>query len=483
MKRLVSGLTLASMVMAGVAPAGLAQAKPTDTGGPLPIPAHLPIGTAYPTPVADSPAYSYRQVLADPRLIALIEQGLAHNQDVAAAVANIEAAQAQFRISRAALFPELDTSGGWVRSGGDRALGISSSTKGDAFNAQGVVSSYELDLFGRLRDLTDQARATYLGTQAAARATRLTLVASIATGWLTYAADTSLLKLARDTATSAQSSVTLTRKRVDGGVAPLADLRKAEITLRQAQADIANQTALQAQDINALRLLVGDDIAAQNLPASLDDAVRHLSAIPAGLSSDILLRRPDVMQAEDALAAAQANAAAARAALFPKITLTGLLGTASTALASLFTGGTFAWAGGATISYPLFRAGAGKATARQAEAQQRASLAAYRKSVQSAFSDVANVLARRGTIADQLEASTAARDAARENYDLTDQRYQGGINPYLDVLSAEQTLYSSEKTLIATVLADGANRVSLYRALGGDRLDGPTPAPPPREGG
>jgi multidrug efflux system outer membrane protein len=478
MKRLVSTLTLASVLIAGAAPAA-ARPRPINTGGALPIPAQWPVGAPYPAPGAETPAYSYRDVLADPRLVALIDQGLAHNQDVAVAIANIEAAQAQFRISRAALFPQLDSSAGWVHSGGDRGLGISSSTKGDAFNAQGVVSSYELALFGRLRDLTDQARATYLGTQAAARTARLTVVSSIATGWLTYAADTSLLKLARDTATSAQASVDLTRKRVSGGIAPLADLRKAEITLRQAQADIASQTNLQAQDINALRLLVGGEIAPANLPASLADANSHLSTIPAGLSSDILLRRPDVMQAEQTLGAAQANTAAARAALFPKITLTGLLGTASTALSSLFTGGTFAFAGGATLSYPIFKAGAAKAAARQAAAQQQASLAAYRKSVQVAFSDVANVLARRGTITDQLDASTAARDAARDNYDLTDQRYKGGVNGYLDVLTAEQTLYSSEKTLIATVLADGANRVSLYRALGGDRLDGV----PPREQG
>ncbi|MDE1917293.1 MAG: efflux transporter outer membrane subunit [Sphingomonadales bacterium] len=460
-----------------------AWAKPVNTGGTLPIPTQFPTGPAYPSLTNQAPSYSYRDALADPRLLTLIDQGLTHNQDIAAALANIEASQAQFHIARAALFPEFDASAGWVHSGGDRGLGVSSSAKGDAFNAQGIVSSYELDLFGRLRDLSDQARASYLGTQAAAQATRLTLVASIATGWLTYGADTSLLQLARDTAKSAQASVELTRKRVDGGIAPLADLRKAEITLRQAQADIANQTALQAQDVNALRLLVGADISPATLPTSLADASGHLSTIPAGLSSDILLRRPDVMQAEDALAAAQANAAAARAALFPRITLTGLLGTASTALANLFTGGTFAWAGGSTISYPIFRAGAAKATARQAEAQQRASLAAYRKSVQAAFSDVANVLARRGTIADQLAASTAARDAARENYDLTSQRYRGGINPYLDVLSAEQTLYSSEKTLIATVLADGVNRVSLYRALGGDRLDGPGLPRPVRDGG
>lgn len=467
MKRFVSLLALT-----GVAVTGTVSARPIDRGGPLPIPSQLPSTAPYPAPGAAAPAYSYRDVLADPRLVALIDQGLAHNQDVAAAIANIAAAQAQFRISRAALFPELNSSAGWVHSGGDRALGISSSSKGDAFNAQGVVSSYELDLFGRLHDLTDQARATYLGTQAAARTARLTVVSSIATGWLTYAADTSLLKLARDTATSARASVDLTRKRVSGGIAPLADLRKAEITLRQAQADIASQTSLQAQDINALRLLVGADIAPENLPASLSDASEHLATIPSGLSSDILLRRPDVMQAEQALGAAQANTAAARAALFPKITLTGLLGTASSALASLFTGGTFAWAGGATLSYPIFKAGAAKATARQAAAQQESALAAYRKSVQSAFSDVANVLARRGTIADQLDASTAARDAARDNYTLTDQRYQGGINGYLDVLTAQQTLYTSEKTLIATVLADGANRVSLYRALGGDRLEG-----------
>lgn len=458
-----------------------AQAAPKKPAAPLPIPAQFPSGPAYVAPAVDqTPSYAYRDVLADPRLVALIEQGLVHNQDIAQAVANVQAAQAQFRIARSALFPELDASAGWVHSGGDRALGISSSSKGDAFNAQGVVSSYELDLFGRLRDLTAAARASYLGTQAAARSARLSVVSSIATGWLAYAADTSLLKLARDTQTAAKSSVQLTKKRVDGGVAPLGDLRKAEITLRQAEADIASQTNFQAADLNALRLLVGDDIDPANLPASLTDANLHLATIPNGLSSDILLRRPDVMQAQDALEAAQGNAAAARAALFPKITLTGLLGTASSALSSMFTGGTFAWAGGATLSYPIFKAGAAKAAARQAEAQQQASLAAYRKAVQSAFSDVANVLARRGTIADQLEASTAARDAAADNFRLSTQRYQGGIDTYLDVLTAQQTLYTSEKTLIATVLADGSNRVSLYRALGGDRLDG---AATPRNGG
>jgi multidrug efflux system outer membrane protein len=226
---------------------------------------------------------------------------------------------------------------------------------------------------------------------------------------------------------------------------------------------------------------VGDNIDPANLPLSLTDANLHLATIPTGLSSDILLRRPDVMQAEDALEAAKGNAAAARAALFPKITLTGLLGTASSALASLFTDGTPGGRRDAELPHLQGRRRQGHRPSGRGPAGRLAGRLSQGGAI--GLSDVANVLARRGTIADQLEASTAARDAAADNFRLSTQRYQGGIDTYLDVLTAQQTLYTSEKTLIATVLADGSNRVSLYRALGGDRLDGTAGPVQPRNGG
>ena len=293
-------------------------------------------------------------------------------------------------------------------------------------------------------------------------------MAQIANVWLAYGADSSLLRLAEATATSARASLDLTRKRVAGGVAQLADQRKAEITLASAEADVAAQTTLRAQDANALRLLVGGEIAPGDLPEGIDDAASHLATVPAGLSAEILLRRPDVMEAEQTLEAAHANRDAARAALFPRITLTGLAGVASTALTGLFTGGNFAWSGGGSVVWPIFAGGKVKGGLALAKAQQDAALAGWQKAVQAAFRDVADVLARRGTIAAQLAAAQAGRDAAVDNARLTERRYRGGIASALDNYSAQQAAYVLEKTLVVTRLVDASSRVGLYRSLGGD---------------
>jgi len=442
--------------------------QPVDTA-PAPIPSAWPKGEAYVLPGdAALPTYSHAQVLADPRLTRLITLALANNQDLAAALANIEAARQQITIQRAALFPEIDANGGFTHAEGTGTRVAGATTKGDAASLTGAMASYELDLFGRLRGLTAAAKASYLASEAGSRATRLTLIANVANGWLTYAADRSLLQLAQDTATSARQSVALTRRRVEGGIGLLADQRKAELTLQTAQADIAAQTNAVAQDLNALRLLVGADIPADALPANIADASAHLAPVAPGLDSAILLRRPDVAQAEFTLRAAYANVDAARAAMYPKITLTGVAGVATTALGSLLTPSSFAWGLSSAANWPIFKGGAVKGAYKVSQAQRDASLAAYRKTLQSAFADVANVLSRRGTIEAQITATQAARDAAADNYRLTNRRYEGGVGTWLDALTAQQSLYASEKTLVATKLARASNLVGLYRALGGD---------------
>ncbi|MDE2404746.1 MAG: TolC family protein [Sphingomonadales bacterium] len=425
----------------------------------------LPVPPQWPQVQQDAalPRYAWSDVFADPRLGRLLNAALEHNQDVAAGIANLAAARAQAGIQRAALFPQIDAAASYARAGGD-----GSSRQGDAFSVQGLVPAWELDLFGRVRSLTAAARARYLASGEAARGVRVAVIAQVANGWLAYGADASLLLNARETADAARGARDLTLRRVEGGVAPLADLRKAEITLAQAEADIAAQTTALAQDVNALRLLTGGDIAEGDLPTGIEDGAARLVAVPAGMPSEVLLRRPDVAEAERNLAAANANLSAARAALFPKISLTALAGFAAPALSGLFDSGNFAWSGGGTVSAPIFAAGRLRGGVALAKAQQATALAAWRKSVESAFRDVADVLARRATIADQLRAATAGRDAAADNARLTSLRYAGGIASALDDFAARQTATLAQKSLIATRLAEATSRVALYRAVGGD---------------
>jgi multidrug efflux system outer membrane protein len=443
----------------------------------MPVPPSWPAGDAYlKQSEAALPSYSYRDVFADPRLRAVLDQALANNEDVKTALANIETARAEYHIQRAELFPEIDADADYRRSRGQSgsnrgANGTTlsgSSVAGNYFTAEGSVASWELDVFGRIRSLTGAARDRYLASEAAARGTRLTLVADVADAWIAYGLDTSLLRIAQQTADAARESVRLTQHRLDGGVAPRTDLRQAQIVLETAQADVASQTTLVAQDLNALQLLVGAPIDPANLPRSIEDAGAQLREVPAGLDSRILLRRPDVIEAEYQLKAANAGIGAARAALFPKITLTGLLGFASTALGALFDHGSFLWQAGANASYSIFSGGAARAGVAESKAQRDAALAAYRKAIESAFADVADTLARRGTIDAQLAATRAGRAAAADNLHLADLRYRGGIDSYLQDLSARQALYTAEQTLANTQRLRASNLVALYRSLGGD---------------
>lgn len=433
------------------------------------VPASWPVGDPY---VAQAevglPVLTYQQVFQDPRLQTLIAQALVNNRDLMAAAANIAAAREQYRIQRANQLPTVSAGAGATVRG----------TKDDTsanYSADISVPNFELDLFGRVRSLTHVQQQRYFATEAGARATRLTLVANIASAWLDHAADSSLLLIAQQTAASAEKSVRLTRARLEGGVAPRTDLRQAEQILSGAQADLARQRTAVAQDINALQLLVGAPIDQRLLSGSIDEAFGRITPVPAGLDSYVLLRRPDVLQAEYELKAANAQIGAARAALFPRITLTGLLGFASTALTKLFTGGAFAWSAGADGTYTIFQSGAGQANVRLSKAQRDAAVANYQGVIQTAFREVADALARRGTINDEIAARARQQAATADTYTLTEARYRAGIDPFLTVLDAQRSYYSAQQTSVQVKLTAAQNIVSTYQAIGGDALLQATP--------
>ena len=431
------------------------------------VPPSWPVGDPYlRQSEAVLPAVTYQQIFRDPRLQSLIEQGLANNQDLAVAAANIAAARAQHRIQRAELFPELDASAG--------VTGAKSETGGTStqFTAGVGIPSFEMDLFGRIRSLTKAQLNRYFASEAAARATRLAMVADIADAWLTYGADASLLKIAEETAASAQRSVTLTRARLEGGIAPRTDLRQAELVLFGANASVARQRTALAQDVNLLRLLVGAPIDPALLPASIEQAAPSVHPLRAGVSSLVLLRRPDVMQAEYQLRAANAEIGAARAALFPRISLTGLLGLASTSLTGLFSG-PLGWNASADATYPMFRAGAGLANVRLSQAQRDAALGSYQKAIQTAFREVSDALARQGTAGDELRARQAQEASAADNYRLSEARYRAGIDSFLLTLDSQRTYFAAQQQLVQMRLESASNLVDLYRALGGDSLAPP----------
>ncbi|MDT8761048.1 efflux transporter outer membrane subunit [Sphingomonas psychrotolerans] len=453
-----------------------------------PVPPSWPIGDAYlANSEAPLPAVTYRDIFRDARLQELIAQALVENRDLRVAAANIRVAREQYRIQRAERLPEVTAGAGATVAGGSRSTGSGNVSSGGSnsgtrtnFSSDLGITGFELDLFGRVASLTRAEQNRYFATEAGARATWLTLVGDIADGWLRYAADASLLKIAEDTAASAEQSVRLTRARLQGGIAPRTDLRQAEQVLEGARADLAEQRTALAQDINALQLLVGAPIDPALLPASLDEAAPTVAELPAGIDSSVLLRRPDVVQAEYSLRAANAEIGAARAALFPRISLTGLLGLASNALTGLFSGNGFNWSGGADASYSIFNAGAGRANVRLSEAQREAAIATYERAIQSAFREVADALARRGTITDQLRATQAQAEAAADTFRLAEARYRGGIDTFLSSLDAQRSLYAARRTLVNTRLVQASNLVTLYRALGGDSLltataQGPVP--------
>jgi multidrug efflux system outer membrane protein len=461
------------------------------------VPPSWPVGDAYLRQTeAALPSVDYRAIFKDAKLQAIVAQALANNQDLREAIANVAAARAQFKVQRAALFPAVNGEAALIRNdasaegGSASASGSTTGTTGTStttgsrdntvYQVEAAVSAWEIDLFGRLRSLTHSQFDLYLGEEAAARGARLTLVAEIANAYFQYAADKSLLAIAVDTEKSAQTTVNLTQARLDGGIAPRTDLRQAQTVLATAQADDAAQRTLVAQDRNLLELLVGAKVDDTLLPASIETVDPLIGELPAGLDSGILLRRPDVVQAEYQLRAANARIGAARAAFFPRVSLTGLAGLSSTALSSLFTGGSFTWTVAPSATLPIFDAGANAGNLAYAKAQRDLQLATYQKAIQTAFREVADALARRGTINDQFKADLLNLEAAQDTYTLDLARYKQGIDPYLDTLDAQRTLYAARKTVASARLVKAQNLVTLYQTIGGDQslanLPGTVPA-------
>jgi len=431
-----------------------------------PVPASWPAGDAYlAQSEASLPAVSYRDIFTDARLQTLVEQALVNNRDIRVAAANLAAARAQVRVVRSNQFPEVG-----VSANANRDSGSSGRSESTSFSVSGGISSFEIDLFGRLASATEAQRQSALATEAVARTVRLGLVADLAQAWADHAADAELLRLALSTAASAQQTVKLSRARLEGGVANRTALRQAEQVLATAEADVATQTTALAQDRNLIALLVGAPVDAALLPVNLAEVAASIKVLGAGTSSDVLLRRPDVLSAEYRLRAANANIGAARAALFPRISLTGLLGLASGSLGALFEGDAFHNTVGAAVSYPIFSAGGARAGVEVSQAQRDAALGTYERAIQTAFREVADALARQGTLGEELRAVEARTAAATDTAELTTARYRGGIASSLENLDAQRTLYSAQRSLVGERLLLVSNRVRLYRVLGGDQL-------------
>lgn len=475
-------LPLVSMLALGACSLAPKYVAPTP-----PVPQTWPAGDAYLLQSETGlPVVSYTEIFRDPRLQQLIAQALANNRDVRVAAANLAAARAQVRVIRSDQFPAIGVSGSATYAdrgssstsstgtgtgsgtGTGTGTGTRSSGSGWSYGLQGGVSSFELDFFGRYANATESQRNTALATEAAARTVRLGLIADLAQAWATYGSDADLLKLAEATAANAQRSVELTGLRLRGGVAPRTDLRQAEQVLETARGDLARQKTALAQDANVMRLLIGAEFDQALLPASIVEVNDTLATLPAGTSSQVLLRRPDVVEAEYQLRAANADIGVARAQLFPSISLTGLLGVASTALSSLFSGGAFSWSAGADASYTLFNAGGRVANVEVSRAQRDAALASYERAIQVAFREVSDALADQGTLGERLRAASANTAAAADTAKLTEARYRFGVDSFLASLDAQRSLYGAQQSEIATRLAQATNRVTLYRVLGGD---------------
>jgi multidrug efflux system outer membrane protein len=480
-KRALTGASLALALSA-------CSLAPKYVSPALPVAETWPAGDVYlAQSEATLPAVSHAEIFRDPRLQQLISRAMDNNRDLRIAAANLTAARAQVRVVRADQFPAIGVTGsatyseagsnnGGTTNPGNPGTNVNSRS-GWNYSAQGGVSSFEVDLFGRLANATESQRNAALATEATARTVRLGLIADLAQAWATYGADRDLLAIAEATVGIAERSVELTRLRLRGGIAPRTDLRQAEQVLETARGDVAEQRTALAQDANVIRLLVGAEYDETLLPASVSEVIASLAVVPAGTSSQVLLRRPDVVEAEYDLRSANADIGVARAQLFPTISLTGLAGFASSALSSLFSGGAFRWSGGADASYSLFNAGGRVANVAVSRAQRDAALAAYERAIQVAFREVSDALADQGTIAERLRSANANTAAAEDTARLTEARYRYGVEGFLSNLDAQRSLYAARRSEIATRLAAASNRVTLYRVLGGDAATASRAAP------
>jgi outer membrane protein, multidrug efflux system len=450
---------------------GCASMAPNYTRPDAPVPSAWPSGPAYKASTSGTGERSatditWQEFFIDKQLQTLIALALENNRDLRIAALNIEKTRGLYRIQRAELLPSVNAGALFSK---ERVPGILSGSgkpiTTELYNVNLGISSWELDLFGRIRSLKDAALQEYLATEQARRSTQISLVSEVANTYLTLAADREFLRLAQETLRAQEATYNLIRRRYEVGASSGLDLRQAQTRVDAARVDIPRYTAIVAGDENALMLLVGSPLPDGLLPTELS-TVTVLQDISPGLPADVLQRRPDILQAENQLRAANANIGAARAAFFPRITLTTSIGTTSDQLSGLFNSGSETWSFVPRIVMPIFDARTRPAYD-VAKVDREILLAQYEKAIQVAFREVADALAQRGTLGDQMAAQQSLVEATAESYRLSDVRYKNGIDSYLSVLDAQRSLYGAQQGLISVRLTGLTNLVTLYKVLGG----------------
>jgi len=436
-----------------------------------PVPVELPSGAAYdgvhfPSEAPSAAELSWQAFFTDARLQQIIAMALDNNRDLRIAALNVERARALYGIQRVELLPVMNVTGTGSKQGVPASLSYTGNrVTSEEYSVSLGAASWEIDLFGRIRSLKKRALQQYLATDEARRGTQIALVSGVANAYLTLAADRENLRLAQATLEAQQKAYNLIKMQYDAGVATELDLRRSQTQVDAATGDRARYTQLTAQGQNALNLLAGSPVPEELLPADLTQVI-PLGEISAGLSSDVLLSRPDIIAAEHQLKAAYAFIGAARAAFFPRISLTATIGTASDQLSGLFSADSDAWSFSPKIVMPIFDSRTWFAY-RVSKADRKIVLAQYEKAIQTVFREVADSLAVLGTVDQQVASQQAIVDSAQKIYELSDQRYMQGIDGYLSVLDAQRSLYAAQQGLTCLQLARRANQVRLYAVLGG----------------
>ncbi len=441
----------------------------------LPVDAQYPAGDS--TAATDAVELGWREMFTDPRLQALIATALENNRDLRTAVLNAERAQALYRVQRADLLPQIDAQGSLTRGRTPAALSpTGSAVTGSEYQVGLGITAFELDLFGRVRSLKDAALAQYLSTAEARDAARIALIAEVAKAWLADLALREQLDLARKTLEARSEALTLARQRYEAGASSALDLKQVETLVESARVANVTLTRRSAQAGNALRLVVGAPVT-QGEGSSLLSDQPFVANLPAGLPSQLLAQRPDLRAAEQRLLSANASIGAARAAFFPRISLTAAIGSASPELSDLFEAGSRNWSFVPQITLPIFDAGRNRANLRVSQVDRDLAVTDYERSIQVAFREVADALVARGSFEEQVEAQERLRQGQADRLQLAEQRYKAGIASYLDVLDAQRELFDAEQDLVEARQQRLLNLVDLYRALGGglqERSTNPT---------
>ncbi|MCZ7590672.1 MAG: efflux transporter outer membrane subunit [Kiritimatiellae bacterium] len=414
-----------------------------------------------------APELDWQEFFTDPKLQAVINLALTNNRDLRIAALNIEKAQALYGVQRADLLPTINATGSGSKSRTPASLSPSGAAlESERYEVSLGFTGYELDLFGRVRSLKAAALERYLASEQAQHSAHISIVAGVANAYLTLAADRERLQLATDTFQAQKEATDLIQKRFDVGAASEIELRQSQTAMESARVDIARYQGIVAVDENALTLIVGSPISAELLPSDLSSQSDMPELVPS-LPSEVLQQRPDILQQENLLKAANANIGAARAAFFPRISLTAGFGTASDELSGLFKSGSDAWSFLPSITLPIFESGKNRANLRIAKADRDIALAQYEKTIQTAFREVADTLVMRSSITGQLNAQQALVNATAAAHRLAEERYKNGVDSQLVVLDAQRSLYAAQQGLVALRLTQLANRLTLYKVLGG----------------